>query len=153
MKVYIGPYRKNRKVSIRIDSYDVWNMDHTLSFIIHPMLIKLNEVKQGAPNVDDEDVPEHLRSTSAPPKEDEWGIDSLHFDRWDWVMNEMIWAFGEEIDDTSHKFFNHPENLDEGSIDHFIKNMKVDREGLDAYEERKKKAFLLFGKYFQALWD
>jgi hypothetical protein len=51
---------------IKIDKWDTWSMDHTLSPIILPMLKQLKEVKHGAPNVEDEDVPEHLRSTSAP---------------------------------------------------------------------------------------
>jgi hypothetical protein len=32
------------------------------------MLKQLNATKQGAPLVEDEDVPEHLRSTAAPAK-------------------------------------------------------------------------------------
>ncbi len=44
-------------------------MDYTLSHIVVPMLKQLKETKHGAPFVDDEDVPEELKSTSAPPKE------------------------------------------------------------------------------------
>ena len=55
-----------KRISVRIDRYDTWNMDYTLSHIILPMLKQLNETKHGAPYVDDEDVPEHLRSTAAP---------------------------------------------------------------------------------------
>lgn len=43
MKAYIGRYPKGdkeRKISIRIDPWDVWNMDHTLALIIVPMLKK-----------------------------------------------------------------------------------------------------------------
>ena len=57
------------------------------------MLKQLKKDKHGAPLVDDEDVPEELRSTSAPPKENEYDIDDNHFKRWDWVMDEMIWSF------------------------------------------------------------
>jgi hypothetical protein len=41
MKVYIGPYKKTsdeRKIDVRIDKYDTWNMDSTLAYIILPML-------------------------------------------------------------------------------------------------------------------
>jgi hypothetical protein len=31
--------------------------------------------------------------------------------------------------------------------------LKVDHEGLKAYEERKANGFRLFGKYYGALWD
>jgi len=34
-----------------------------------------------------------------------------------------------------------------------LKNIKVDREGLKAHQDRKANGFRLFGKYYQALWD
>jgi len=43
MHIHLGPYRKNRKVLVQINDYDVWNMDHTLSIIIVEMLIKLKQ--------------------------------------------------------------------------------------------------------------
>jgi hypothetical protein len=49
MKIHLGPYRKNRKVHIQIDDYDVWNMDHTLSTIIAEMLIKMKQHCHGYP--------------------------------------------------------------------------------------------------------
>ena len=85
---------------VKIDRYDTWDMDKTLSPIILPMLKQLKETKQGAPNVDDEDVPEELKSTSAEPKENEWDTDSNHFKRWDYVLDEMIWAFEQLVDDS-----------------------------------------------------
>jgi hypothetical protein len=106
-------------------------MDTTLAHIILPMLKQLNKVKHGAPNVDDEDVPEELKSTSAPPKEDVWDTDANHFKRWDWVMNEMIWAFEYKLKDT---------DLDDIDI-------------WEANAVRAKNGFRLFGKYYEALWD
>ena len=47
--------KKKRKIKVRIDSYDTWNADSTLSIIIAPMLRQLKEHKCGAPFVDDED--------------------------------------------------------------------------------------------------
>ena len=47
MRVFLGRYprgEKERKVNIRIDNYDLWSMDHTLSLIILPMLKKLKEI-------------------------------------------------------------------------------------------------------------
>jgi acetylornithine/succinyldiaminopimelate/putrescine aminotransferase len=43
------------------------------------MLKQLQETKHGAPLVDDEDVPEHLRSTTAPPRENEWDVDGNQY--------------------------------------------------------------------------
>lgn len=91
--------KQERKIKIKIHNYDCWSMDSTLALIILPMLIRLKEAKHGAPNVDDADVPEELRSTSAPPTENEWDTDGNHFKRWDYVLDEMIWAFTQKNDD------------------------------------------------------
>ena len=146
---------------VKIDRYDTWSMDHTLAHIIHPMLIQLQKDKHGAPFVDDEDVPEDLKSTSAPPKENEYDTDANHFKRWDWVMDEMIWSFEQELkDDDETQFFDssaydEPENhkqwfkdLSEGKS-----KTKVDWDGLKAHQARKQNGFRLFGKYYQGLWD
>lgn len=116
---------------VTIHSWDTWNMDHTLSYIITPMLKQLQETKHGAPNTDDEDVPEKLRSTSAPKKENDWDTDDNHFRRWDWIINEMIWAF-------------------EYKLNNFDTIMDKDREVAQA---RMTNGFRLFGKYYESLWD
>lgn len=85
--------KKERKIKVHIDNYDVWSADHTLAFVIYPVLLKLKEIKMGSPFVDDEDVPEHLRSTNAQPKVHEYDTDEFHDARWDYVLDEMIWAF------------------------------------------------------------
>jgi len=139
---------------VKIDSYDTWSMDHTLAYIIHPMLVQLNETKHGAPFTDDEDVPEYLRSHMAQPKENEWDIDSLHSMRWDWILNEMIWSFEQKLkDDDESQFFDHSESRDIKDFNESIKKLKVDREGLEAHQKRKANGFRLFGKYYQNLWD
>jgi hypothetical protein len=96
---------------VKIDRWDTWSMDHTLSHIVLPMLKQLKATKHGAPFVDDEDVPEHLRSTAAPAKENEWDTDANHHARWDWVMDEMIFAFNCKTDDSWEDAFR------EGDID------------------------------------
>ena len=140
---------------VKIDQWDTWSMDYSLSFIVVPMLKQLKVTKHGAPFVDDEDVPEELKSTSAPPKENDYDTDENHFKRWDWALNEMIWAFEQNLDDKSEeKFFDHTE-WDEGEKD-FGKNLhkiKIDQPGLKAHQDRKANGFRLFGKYYQGLWD
>ena len=140
---------------VKIDRWDTWSMDYTLSFIIVPMLKQLKETKHGAPFVDDEDVPEELKSTSAPPKENDYDTDENHFKRWDWALNEMIWAFEQNLDTNSEeKFFDHAE-WDEKEKD-FGKNLhkiKIDQPGLKAHQDRKANGFRLFGKYYSGLWD
>jgi hypothetical protein len=148
---------------IRIDRYDTWSMDHTLSDIILPMLRQLQETKHGAPFVDDEDVPEHLHSTAAEPKENEWDTDSNHFLRWDWVIAEMIWTFEQKVaDDAESQFFDHSA-YDIGNragrhawiddINNSVSKTKYDQEGHKKWQDRKANGFRLFGKYFEALWD
>ncbi len=140
---------------VKIDKWDTWSMDYTLSHIITPMLKQLKETKHGAPFVDDEDVTEELKSTSAPPKENEWDTDENHFKRWDWVLNEMIWAFEQNLDyDSEEKFFDHSD-VETGKHDILgqINKIKIDQEGLKIHQDRKKNGFRLFGKYFQGLWD
>ena len=140
---------------VKIDQWDTWSIDYTLSLIIVPMIKQLKETKHGAPFVDDEDVPEELKSTSAPPKEDDYDTDENHFKRWDWVLDEMIWAFEQKLNYNSEdKFFDHAE-WDEKEKD-FGKNfhkIKIDQVGLKVHEDRKANGFLLFGKYYSSLWD
>jgi hypothetical protein len=140
---------------VKIDKWDTWSMDYTLSHIIVPMLKQLQKTKHGAPLVDDEDVPEELRSTSAPAKENDYDIDDYHFKRWDWILDEMIWAFEQNLDeDSENKFYDHSE-VDKGEkdINIQISKMKVDHEGLEAHHKRKANGFRLFGKYYRGLWD
>jgi hypothetical protein len=122
-----------RIVYVKIDRYDTWSMDSTLRHIILPMLKQLKETSHGAPFVDDEDVPEELKSTSAPPKKDDWDVDENHFKRWDYVMDEMIYAFQVDPD------------LEDGAELGWEENKKMN--------ERIQKGHLLFGKYYRNLWD
>src|SRR6056300_714594 len=87
--------RRVQKIKIHIDRWDTWSMDHTLAPIILPMLVQLKETKHGAPMVDMEDVPKELRATKAQQNKYAKGgdVDPKHFERWDWIMDEMIYAF------------------------------------------------------------
>ena len=148
--------KKTRQVYVKIDPWDTWSMDHTLSHIVVPMLKQLKATKHGAPQVDDQDVPEYLRSTSAPPKEHDYDVDDNHFKRWDWALGEMIWAFEQKLDDTGDdQFYTHPSEAEKAgkSFQEQIELIKVDREGLDLWQARKANGYRLFGKYYEALWD
>jgi hypothetical protein len=141
MKVNIGKYKKSGKQNMRvvIDRYDTWNMDSTLAHIILPMLLQLRQTKHGSPMVDDEDVP-HLPKKGlssdennqydlfASDEQDELFWDQYHV-RWEWVLNEMIFAFRSLVTD----------NWDEK---YFTKEY-----------DRIRNGFRLFGKYYQGLWD
>ena len=157
MKIFLGPYQDDgtpRQEDVMIDKWDSWNADHTIALIAAPLLQQLKLTKHGSGMVDDEDVPEELRSTSASPKENEWDIDDNFHKRWDWVLDEMIWAMTEHADGTGNdKFFDHSEVNEEVDLSEQWSQVKCDREGLEAYEARKQRGFELFGKYFQNLWD
>lgn len=141
---------------VKIDHWDTWSMDHTLAEVILPMLKQLQATKHGAPHVDDDDVPEYLRSYMAQPKEYEWDVDSLHFMRWDWVLNEEIWAFEQLVkDNADEEFFDRSECDDSKKpwdID-YVNRMKYDVEGHLAWNDRVDNGLRLFGKYFRAHWD
>jgi len=157
---------------VKIDRWDTWSMDNTLADIILPMLKQLRDTKHGAPHTDDEDVPEYLRSHMAQPKEYEWDTDSLHFQRWDWILDEMIFAFekkcqddwtaefhtgevdwvwvpvdrdGNEVPKGQHKFYTMKDGPNNTS--------KWDDEGMKKTQERISNGLRLFGKYYESLWD
>ena len=145
--------RDTKREYVKIHSYDTWNMDSTLSHIILPMLIQLRDTKHGSPNVDDDDVPENydvkgLRSyESLTPKENEYDTDANWHRRWEYVLDEMIWAFEQLADPESEQQFYHYPDPDD------IRKFTADYDGLHKFEERKQNGFRLFGKYYQCLWD
>ena len=138
MKVRIGPYRKNRAERIEIEPFDTWSMDYTLAMIVLPMLQQLQKTKHGSPSVDDEDAPEELRSTSAPAKENEWDTDDNWHKRWDWVLDEMIYAFDSKVtkEEVYMRF-----------------DIATERDAMQKEQERISNGFKLFGKYYEGLWD
>lgn len=134
--------RSGQKMKIRIDKYDTWSMDHTLAPIILPMLKQLKETKHGSPMVDMTDVPQELRVNDVEAKEfwDSGDIDDKHHARWDWVLDEMIWAFEQKCRDDWMEDYDYYYN-------------KWDQEGVKAHQKRMSNGFRLFGKYYEALWD
>ena len=140
---------KERKIKVRIDRQDVWSMDHTLAHIIVPMLKQLKEDKQGSPSVDDADVPEELRSTSAPPKENEYDVDDNWHKRWEYAIDEMIWAFEQKTRDWWEEDY-----IEFGATSKIGDDpIRWDQEGLDAHQARMSNGFRLFSKYYESLWS
>jgi len=153
---------------VKIDRYDTWSMDSTLADIILPMLKQLQKDKHGSPFVDDEDVPEELKSTSAPPKESEYDTDANHFKRWDYVLGEMIFAFECKVDDSWEEKFRSGEidhktvacNWDENGkatmyqmVDGPNHTYELDMDGMQEVQKRISNGFRLFGRYYEGLWD
>lgn len=155
--------RRKRKVKIHIDDYDVWGMDHTLALIVIPLLKRLKENQQGAPIVDDEDVPDRLKSTNAPPLTEEqinYGSpDGNHFHRWDWVIDEIIWCFNQILDEESELQFSKdkdpskPSNEKGLSFRESMDRIDFDLEAYKAHHDRIQNGMCLFGKYLRGMWD
>lgn len=138
---FITKCKGKRLEHVYIHKYDTWNSDHTIALIVHPMLVQLQKTKHGSPYVDDADVPEELRLTNATPKENEWDIDDLHHKRWDWVLNEMVFAFHCKLNDEWEDKYCVPGGE------------RFSNEAYLAEANRIQNGFVLFGKYFQNLWD
>lgn len=134
MKVILGKYpgpksKKERKVEVRIDPWDIWNADNSLAMIIHPLLIKLKEDKQGYPG------------DFSDGDEDGFGKGELGggWEAWSAVLDTMIWSFHEIIEDDYLVRFH--ETGDANWCDQVTIHEEKIQEGLDA-----------FGKFFRALW-
>ena len=163
-----------RKIKVRIDDYDTWSAENTLAQVILPTLVQLKKHMQGSPLIDINDVPEHLRPTEEPDENNGY-IDNTHHDRWNWVLDEMIWAFQQHAmgSDKWEDQFVH--NIDQFEIK-WIKieegefaghtEMKTnyqkdpskppyfrDQKGIDKHHERMANGRRLFAKYYEGLWD
>ena len=157
---WIHELKGERKIKVRIDDYDTWSMDNTLAHIILPMLKQLKATKYGSQLVDDEDLPIHMRHGD-PNGDDNW----IYY-KWEWVLNEMIWAFEQELDDSWEDKFTHGtpvygDTLVDEDGNYYQQpqliqknpDYWVDRDGIKEYNNRIDNGFRLFGKYYRNLWD
>jgi hypothetical protein len=157
---------------VKIDRWDTWSMDQSLGKIVLPMLRQLKSTSHGAPLVQDADVPEELKSSSAPPKEKEHSTDANYFKRWDWTLSEMIFAFESKLDTSWQDAFTSGEidmifvpidhdgnEVPKKDAKHFQwvdgpnNTYECDYEGMKVVEDRIQNGFRLFGRYYQNLWD
>ena len=149
-------YHGNRRVKVHIDAHDTWSMDHTLAPIILPMLKQLKEHKHGGPHVNNKDVPKELRSDAI-----EGDVCVTHFKKWDWVLDEMIFAFESKHNDWEEQFHSGEHDVRWIDLDNGMSEMvkgpndtfKIDWVGRNAYQKRITNGFRLFGTYFENLWD
>lgn len=160
-----------QKICVRIQRHDLWSLDRHLAYIILPALKELKKGKVGAPNVDDSDVPDELMSVNTGPKENEHDVDSNWFKRWDYVVDEMIFAFENIIDDSwEDRFFSGtidfvsvPKDRDGNVVGkndanyHELEHgpnhtVEIDSDGMKAYNDRIQNGLILFAKYYRGLW-
>lgn len=152
-ETFVGPLcnwidrKKKRKIRVKINRWDSWSADHTLSLVILPILKQLRDTKRGGPGTDDADVPEELRRSSAPPVENEWDTDDNWFKRWDWILNEMIFAFEQlSAEDWEAQFHWVNGDYKKGKI-------PFNADAYRAHAARIDNGTTLFGKYYRCLWD
>lgn len=178
VKMKINAFREDRRINVKIEEHDSWSLDNTLAHIILPALKQLKAAKQGSPNVDDDDVPEDLKSTSAPSIDKDMGeVDDNFFKRWDYVLDQMIWSFENIVDDDwSSQFHTTGDDYEMKSIPmvmdengefkevdddddatmfemRFSGERSFDAEGYKAYDDRIDNGLRLFGKYYRSLWS
>ena len=158
---------------IKIDRWDSWNIDSTLSPVILPLLKQLKETKHGSAQVDLEDVPEELRAEGHSDFSDQKTFDfyrenndnidyEMVHKRWDWVLDEMIFAFDHLVDRTwEDKYHSGEHDITWTKLENGCSQMghgpndtyKCDYDGLNEEWKRVDNGLRLFGKYFRNLWD
>ena len=130
-------YQK-RKIFIKIDDYDVYDLDYTLSLIIEPALRKLlKDEWLGSFKVDNEDLPKELQIS-----DDEYKLICSIYSETDksateisnrleqqskYIINKMIYAFN------------------------ILSSTETDEDD-EYYKKEIDEGLRLFGKYFRNLW-
>jgi len=155
----LNKFLGNRKVKVKYHNYDTWSLDHTLSLIILPGLKQLKATNHGYASVDNEDLPTACLK------------DASGEERWEWVMDEMIWAFEEIANDNrgADAFYsgkhdvvwtkvdalgNEDSDGEYRRMDYGLNHtFSIDTEGQKKYDDRIQRGLILFGKYYRNLWD
>lgn len=156
---------RSRKVRVRIDECDIWSADRTIAMVIVPLLKRMKDSKMGAPAIDDADVPNHLKSTSAPPLSEEdkniGATDDNFFIRWDWVLDEIIWSFEQSANDWEDQYYSGTPDVNFEKIENGLSQLvygpnntfEVDREGIEKHRKRMENGRMLFAKYYECMWS
>jgi len=177
MKAKIGKYTKNspRRITVNIDRYDTWSMDHTLALIILPLLLQYKENHHGIPNeFADHSGDEHSQNQylfDFYKESHDWAFDQ-GVKRWEETLYKMIWSFYQIIVDDDRKYHHGTTKWDWVKTDKQFPNpvsgkmedtfQMVDKNpdehwydvvGHMEHEKRVKEGLELFGKYFRNLWD
>jgi len=142
---------------IKIEPFDIWNVDITLSKIIVPVLKHYRDNSESHGIVDVVDIPTRIvwasrKDPNAPPVGDERVMSQI---AWNYILNEMIWAFTEQAKDDEPTFYHEEQKDPSWKQVAFLKEHVYyhDAEGDKQYNERKQNGFRLFGKYFTSLWS
>lgn len=152
---------KKPKHRVRIDPHDTISLDYTLGVIILPALREFRERSDSLVMVDPADTPESLK----PPEGefDAFGDDANAQARWNWVLDEMIWAFECIVDDSWQDQYHTGqmdlrfEKTDDGKYHRMVHGPnhthQFDQVGYEKHNERIDRGLRLFGKYYRGLWN
>ena len=151
---------KERKVKVKIDNYDTFNLDNTLALIIHPALKEYKKHIQSVPdNIDQNDVPENMRIEENC---DVYDKIPAYEKQWNYIVDEMIFAFEMKItDDWDDQFYSGQSDMKVKQLENGLSELisgendtfKVDHEGLEKCQKRIDNGLMLFGKYYNNLWN
>lgn len=174
MKSFIGTYRKNRSINIKIDKHDTWSMDNTLAYIILPMLVQLRDTANGVPsefsNVGGADW-EQQQCFDFYQESHDWAFNKK-IKEWDIILDKMIWSFEQLVFENKNDYHygefkfsfektknkahnpltNKSEELSE-LVDLNPQGHYYDHHGALLYDQRIQEGLELFGKYYRNLWD
>jgi hypothetical protein len=178
MKVNIGKFPKGaggQTIRVEINRHDTYSCDHTLAYIIYPLLLQLRETKHGVPGEFAEvgGADYDLQDSFDFYKETHGESFDKSCDKWDEILNKMIWSFEQLINDEYDSQYHHGEaNYDwvktedkhynpltgkmetmHRMVDRNPDEHWYDHVGHRVHEDRIQEGLDLFGKYFRNLWD
>jgi hypothetical protein len=131
MKVYMGRFPKcphsgkERKIEVRIDSWDCWNLDYTLALIIAPALKKLKEIQHGFPT--------EFSEPDIGSDGENYGGNGGGVEAWNAVLDKMIFAFEQISSDND--------------------DLEQDWRYNEELRQQVQEGLNMFAKYYFALWD
>lgn len=179
MKVKLGRYPKGqakRRVSIEVENFDTWSLDHTLALIILPALIQLKHTKHGVPSTFVSDISDNWNGQVCFDfiNDDKGEVFDIGVAAWEEAIDKMIWSFQQiAIDDnydskyhhgkmdlgwklSSHTLPNQITGVMEPTYEMVDKNPTehwYDHVGHTLHNERIQEGLDLFGKHLRDLWD
>jgi hypothetical protein len=162
--------KRKRRIKIKIDKYDIWNLFETLSIIILPCLKEFRKNLHGAPGCLDSfnQSSEVSRQICFDfyKEDDELAWKSGH-NEWGIILDKMIWSFEQLQLDWEDQFGSGEVDMKSVPIvDEATGEVKLyemirgpndtyifDSVGYNLHLLRIKDGLNLFSKYYMSLWD
>ncbi len=141
--------KKERKIKVKVDKYDIWSAEHTLALVILPVLKEFRKAEKYG-------VPCGLDIAYIP-------LDDAEEDKqmliWNELLDKMIWSFEQIINDDDDFWIQKPNFDDCETGSEFVDRIsngsggKYDHEARKKYDEKIQEGLDLFAKHFRNLWD